>query len=192
MEPPPLHVSDNNSVYSNGFPQPVMDNNSRNFHSSTLPFDNNFINVVNPPIIQHNNERSSPIFIRNEQQIIDNNINSHPNPNISSGNSQSNYTELFKIEISGVEILVRKKLEIQQPYQQNNGHPTSNLINRVGRIQNRMHPYQIPNKINNNKQPDIVVVPKQYYSYPRTPIDLTPQINQQGNISDIDQNYVNQ
>lgn len=217
-----------NNIYSNEFSQPVTNksqNNYCNCNSCLSSYDNNtFISnnfniTANPPLIQQfindANERSSPIFIPkeeqhiigNEQQIIVDHNNLQPIPDISSDttvNSQPNYIELFKIEISGVEIVVRKKSlqnlnynsETQQQNQQNNEQVTSNLTNRVGRIQNRMHPYQIPiehnfkhNKMNNG---DISVIPKQYYSCPRTYADITPQINQQGHISDINQNYANQ
>ncbi|CAB4379425.1 unnamed protein product [Rhizophagus irregularis] len=222
MEPPPLHIPDNNeypesinNIYSIEFSQPVTDksqNNPCNCNSCLSLYvnnnnntftTNNFNTVANPPLIQQfindANERSSPIFIpKEEQRIIGNEQQLQPIPDIST-DTTVNYTELFKIEISGgVEIVVRKKSlqnlnyhnsETQQQQQhqhqqhqhQQHQHQhqhqqiTSNLTNRVGRIQNRMHPYQMPNN-----------------SCPRTYADLTPQINQQGNISDINQNYVNQ
>ncbi|CAG8569040.1 8021_t:CDS:2 [Rhizophagus irregularis] len=112
MEPPPLHIPDNNE-----YPESI----------------NNI----------YSNEFSQP----EEQRIIGNEQQLQPIPDIST-DTTVNYTELFKIEISGgVEIV------------------------------NRMHPYQMPIEHN---------------SCPRTYADLTPQINQQGNISDINQNYVNQ
>jgi hypothetical protein len=173
MEPPPLHILDNNE-----YPESINPCNCNNcLSSSTLPYDNttnNFIVTANPsPFIQQftnvSNETSSSIFIpKEEQHIISNEqqIINHNNPDISSaGIIQTNYTELLKIEISGgVEIVVRKKSEIQQSRQQNN----SNLTNRVERTQNRMHPYQMP-----TRKPDITVIPKQYYC-------TSAEINQQG------------
>ncbi|RGB28548.1 hypothetical protein C1646_673156 [Rhizophagus diaphanus] len=215
MEPPPLHIPDNNeypesinNIYSNDISQPVIvksQNNPCNCNSCLSLYvnntTNNFNTVANPPLIQQfindANERSSPIFIpKEEQRIIGNEQQLQPISDISTSTTV-NYTELLKIEISGgVEIVVRKKSsqnlnyhnsetqqqqqqhqhqhQYQHQHQQNNEQITSNLTNRVGRIQNRMHPYQIP------------------IEHTRTYADITPQINQQGHISDINQNYVNQ
>jgi hypothetical protein len=72
--------------------------------------------------------------------------------------NSSNTTELFKIEISGIEIVVRQK---SVPDLNKQHHST--LKNRV---QGRMHPYHVPaerhNKINSRDHVIINSTPQQY------------------------------
>ncbi|RIA89033.1 hypothetical protein C1645_825467 [Glomus cerebriforme] len=221
MEQPPLHPNvpyDNeliNDKYDNCFPQPSADTFQPNPCScnnclSTLPYDNNnntfttsnSIIVSDPPLQQYINnnvnEKTLPISTSKEEQR---NNGQQITDQLQPVNSQTNYIEIFKVEISGFEIVVRKKLlfnlndnlEIHQAHQQNEQSPS--ITNRTGRIQNnRMHPYQIPtehncrhnnvNNNNNNKRN-----PNSSFSCPS---NMTPQLNHQIHISGIDQTYTNQ
>ncbi|RGB39783.1 hypothetical protein C1646_689256 [Rhizophagus diaphanus] len=115
-------------------------------------------------------------------------------------NSQMNcteYTELFKIEISGIEIVVRQKIlprlnqshwETQQQ-QQRDEQPSVNLSNRNERSQNhRMHPYNIPNEQNYrtiNRNNSNVIFRQQRHQY-------YSMCQQKNNISEIDRTSVNE
>ncbi|GES74058.1 hypothetical protein GLOIN_2v1867344 [Rhizophagus clarus] len=139
-----------------------------------------------------------------KQQLIHNNVNSrqvlnqnmqfsHNDLNNSSNNSQLHYTELFKIEISGIEIVVRQKLlprlnlEMQQ---QRDEQPPLNLTNRTERShQNRMHPYNMPGNEQNyriiNRNPNIILRQQNqqhYYSMRQ----------QKNNVSEVDRTTVNE
>lgn len=148
------------------------------------------------------------ISIPKQQFIFNNNVitrqisNQNPqfshnglNDSSTTTNSQMNcteYTELFKIEISGIEIVVRQKSlprlnwEMQQ---QRDEQPPLNLSNRTERSQNhRMHPYNMSNDQNhrtiNKNNPNVILRQQrhQYYSMRQ----------QKNNVSEIDRNSVNE
>jgi hypothetical protein len=177
----------NNCISAAGSFQLHYDNDSNYMDMSESP----------SPMQHHMIEQSSPISQKeqhhiNDQQFIDHiqpqpvqdfpipDNTSHLDSSNTTINSQTSYTELFRIEISGVEIIFRKKFLLNLNHNLNSQQPQNEkpLGNRPGRIQNRVHPYLMPecryNKINYRNPTNSV--PKQYYTH-LSP--MTPQLNQQ-------------
>jgi hypothetical protein len=101
-----------------------------------------------------------------KQQLIFNNVNTRQFPNqnpqlsnngLHDSSTNANYIELFKFEISGMEIIIRQKSRSNWEKQQqvNEQQPPLNLTNRIERTQNRMHPYNMPNEQNYRRNSNI-------------------------------------